>query len=492
MAGWPGISDVDDRRLAEALHRGEAGALTEIYDTYAPQLYEYCHGLLRDQAEAAGALRDSLIAAQEHIGKLREPERFRSWLYAIVRSAALRRREDPDRPAERREAPELEDQTLTDQERAKLDEQRLLAHSALAGLTGKQREALDLSVRHELDAEDIAGIFGITGAQAGKLLGEARADLTKALAAAIIARTGQEDCPSVAALVDGWPLNPEVCRKLVRHVEACPTCGERRSRRVSMNRLLQVLPVAAIPQDLRLDIITVATAPDRNETRMNIAHRAEPFDSRGWPAAQEQDRPAPPPKDSSGRLWPALAGAACLILIVGGVMMFMPGSGGKESTGSGEAQAAVPSDSLPVDQPSGDPSDLLPLPTTAAPSKTVSPTPTAKTPTPTPTPTLSTSRSATAPRPRPIAPGRLSVAGCRISSNDRSCTITLTAQGGSVNWQVTGTSGGLRAGGSGTLASGQSTGVRVSRPSCGAILDPGGSGSVSFSPSGSASVSWDC
>jgi RNA polymerase sigma factor (sigma-70 family) len=282
--------------LAEALRRGDAGALTEVYDAYAPQLYEYSHGLLRDQAEAAGALRDSLIAAQEHVGKLREPERFRSWLYAIVRSACLRRRDDPERPTTRQEAPELEEPALSEQDRAKLEEQRLLAHSALAGLTGKQREAIDLSVRHELDAEDIAGIFAITTPQANKLLGDARADLTKSLAAAIIARTGHDDCPSVAALVDGWPLSPEVCRKLVRHIEACPTCGERRSRRVSMNRLLQVLPVAAIPADLRLDIITVATAPDRNETRMTIARLAEPFDSRGWPTPPEQVRPAAPPR----------------------------------------------------------------------------------------------------------------------------------------------------------------------------------------------------
>jgi RNA polymerase sigma factor (sigma-70 family) len=491
VAGWPGISDVDDRRLAEALRRGDTGALTEVYDTYAPQLYEYCHGLLRDQAEAAGALRDSLIAAQEHIGKLREPERFRSWLYAIVRSACLRRRDDPERPATRQEAPELEEPALSEQDRAKLEEQRLLAHSALAGLSGKQREAIDLSVRHELDAEDVAGIFAITTPQANKLLGDARADLTKSLAAAIIARTGHDDCPSVAALVDGWPLSPEVCRKLVRHIEACPTCGERRSRRVSMNRLLQVLPVAAIPADLRLDIITVATAPDRNETRMTIARRAEPFDSRGWPTPPEQVRPVAPPRRSSPvRLWPALTAAACVLLIIGGIMLFLPGSGGKKDAGNGEAQAAVPSDSVSID-PSEDPSGL-PLPTDGAittPSKTVSASPSdSKSPTPTP----STSRARPpATQPKPVTPGRLAVSGCRMSSGDRSCTITVTASGGPVSWRVTGTSGNISASGGGTLAAGQSTGVRVSRGSCG-LLQTGGSGSVSFSPNGSAGVSWSC
>jgi RNA polymerase sigma factor (sigma-70 family) len=491
VAGWPGISDVDDRRLAEALRRGDTGALTEVYDAYAPQLYEYCHGLLRDQAEAAGALRDSLIAAQEHIGKLREPERFRSWLYAIVRSACLRRRDDPERPTSRQEAPELEEPALSEQDRAKLEEQRLLAHSALAGLTGKQREAIDLSVRHELDAEDIAGIFAITTPQANKLLGDARADLTKSLAAAIIARTGHDDCPSVAALVDGWPLSPEVCRKLVRHVEACPTCGERRSRRVSMNRLLQVLPVAAIPADLRLDIITVATAPDRNETRMTIARRAEPFDSRGWPTPPEQVRPAAPARRNPPvRLWPALTAAACVLLIIGGIMLFLPGSSGKKDASNGEAQAAVPSDSVSI-EPSGDPSGL-PLPSggVTPPSKTVSASPsTSKSATP--SPSTSRPRPPAATKPKPTTPGHLVVSGCRISSGQRSCTVTVTASGGPVSWQVTGTSGGVGASGGGTLAAGASTGVRVTRGSCG-LLQTGGNGAVSFSPNGSAGVSWSC
>ncbi|HEX6473272.1 MAG TPA: sigma-70 family RNA polymerase sigma factor [Streptosporangiaceae bacterium] len=490
MAGWPGISDVDDRRLAEALRRGDAGALTEIYDAYAPQLYEYCHGLLRDQAEAAGALRDSLIAAQEHIGKLREPERFRSWLYAIVRAACLRRRDDPERPATRQEAPEVEEPALTEDERAKLEEQRLLAHSALAGLTGRQREAVDLAVRHELDAEDIAGIFAITTPQASKLIGDAKADLTKALAAAIIARTGHEDCPSVAALVDGWPLTPEVCRKLVRHVENCPTCGERRSRRVSMNRLLQVLPVAALPPDLRLDIITVATAPDRNETRMTIARRAEPFDSRGWPTPPEQTRPAAPVRSGpSLRLWHVLTAAACLLLVVGGIMLFQPGSGGKKAAGNDQAQAAVPSDSVSAD-PSDVPSDL-PLPTASTPSKTVSASPSASK-TPTPTPSTSRSRPSSAVPPKPSTPGRLGVSGCRMSGSQRSCTVTVTASGGPVSWRVTGTSSNVSASGGGTLAAGQSASVQVTRAACGVLDFSSHSGSVSFSPNGAATVSWTC
>jgi hypothetical protein len=171
-------------------------------------------------------------------------------------------------------------------------------------------------------------------------------------------------------------------------------------------------------------------------------------------------------------------------------MLFLPGSGGKKETGNGEAQAAVPSDSVSL-EPSDDPSDL-PLPTdgaTTTPSKTVSASPsTSKSATPTPS---TTRPRPPATQPRPVTPGRLAVSGCRMSSGDRSCTITVTASGGPVSWRVTGTSGNISASGGGTLAAGQSAGVRVTRGSCG-LLQTGGSGSVSFSPNGGAGVSWSC
>jgi hypothetical protein len=70
------------------------------------------------------------------------------------------------------------------------------------------------------------------------------------------------------------------------------------------------------------------------------------------------------------------------------------------------------------------------------------------------------------------------------------CSVKVTAQGGPVTWRVTGTSGGLSARGGDTLSAGASEYVPVSRHD--GICLGGGSGSVSFSPRGSASVSWNC
>lgn len=478
MSGWPNLDRADDERLARSLAAGDPSALIQVMDRYAARLYDYCHALLRDQEQAAGALHDALIAAYAHVSVVREPDRFRGWLYALVRNECMRRLRDPDRPAERHEAPEVEEGFLSDAELAQREEARRLVHSALAGLRGREREALDLMLRHGLDAVEVGGVLGMDAQEATDLTGDARARLDEALAAAHIARDGY-DCPSVAALVDdgGWPLPPPVVRRLVHHVETCPTCTARRDRTISAARLLQVLPVAMMPTDLRGLVMATATDPALAPDLADIAHRAEPFDTWGWPVTV--DRAAAPSGGGRGApraLWPILAGVAAVILIVAGAFFIMPGSsdGGTGAQGSGDPSASAPGSSLPSE--TEDPSES-PTPTESA---TPTPTPTTTTPTPTPTRTRRTSRP---PRPSPTRTktraGRLVPGSCTISQPGGSCRMSVSAVGGPVTWAVTGTSPGLSAGGRGTLPSGRSTSIAVELTG---PCTPGGSGSVSFSP----------
>lgn len=492
MASWPTSERVDDQRLALALRGGDADALTQLYDAYAPGLYEYCHALLRDEVTAAYAVHDSLIAAVENISRLREPERLRGWLYALARAECGRLREDPDRPAENREAPEIEDMHLDAAERTQRDDTRQLVHSALAGLTGRQREALDLTVRHELSTEELAPVLGVTTRQSAELARQARGHLGTTVAAALTARALKDECPSLAALSDEWPLSPESCARLVRHIESCPTCGEHRPREVSINRLLQVLPIAAAPEDLRAQVLTTATAAEHHDDRLALADRAEPLDSSGWPVSPEAARAPQRTARTPVRFWPVVAAAAAVVVIVAAVMWLVPGgSSSKTAAQSTNAPESMPS------PPADSPSNVAPV-ESGLPA-TPSPTESTKSPTPTPTPTPSgstssmpTSRPTTKPpvAPPPVRTGTLSVSGCHIRSGNRGCTITVTAVGGSVSWSVTGTSGGgLSASGSGQLSEGQSGGVTVSRS--GWCIGEG-SGSVSFSPSGTAEVTYSC
>ena len=98
-------------------------------------------------------------------------------------------------------------------------------------------------------------------------------------------------------------------------------------------------------------------------------------------------------------------------------------------------------------------------------------------------------------------PGRLSVeagdcAGVRAAGLPARCTIRLTATGGAVKWSVSSVrsrDARISADGGGRLAEGRSASVPVTvRPRLLCFVDGSGSGTVSFAPGGTATVTYTC
>jgi len=93
-------------------------------------------------------------------------------------------------------ANELTDETVdlaADAERAQL---RAATGAALAGLGASDREIIELNLRHDLGGQDLADVLGVSVSQAEALVSRARARFEASLGALLIARTGQESCPS--------------------------------------------------------------------------------------------------------------------------------------------------------------------------------------------------------------------------------------------------------------------------------------------------------
>uniref|UniRef100_UPI000AB4B28C RNA polymerase sigma factor n=1 Tax=Microtetraspora niveoalba TaxID=46175 RepID=UPI000AB4B28C len=86
MPAWPNVSRADERRLLDALRRGDAEALAGLYDAYADRLADYTHSLLDDQDRAADAVRRTFVAARAGVRRPKDPARLRAWLYALARS----------------------------------------------------------------------------------------------------------------------------------------------------------------------------------------------------------------------------------------------------------------------------------------------------------------------------------------------------------------------------------------------------------------------
>jgi RNA polymerase sigma-70 factor (ECF subfamily) len=85
--------------VVEAARGGDPRAFEALVTRFREPLEAFATALLRDRGLAEDAVQEALLLAYREIGRLRDPRRFRPWLYAIVENAALgglrRRRRRP-------------------------------------------------------------------------------------------------------------------------------------------------------------------------------------------------------------------------------------------------------------------------------------------------------------------------------------------------------------------------------------------------------------
>ncbi|WP_017569344.1 RNA polymerase sigma factor [Nocardiopsis halotolerans] len=84
-----------DRDLLHALYSGRTppeDAYARLLDAYGDELYRRCILVLRDRDAAHVVLRDTLIAARAHIGRLPDADRLGEWLHALAEVECARHR----------------------------------------------------------------------------------------------------------------------------------------------------------------------------------------------------------------------------------------------------------------------------------------------------------------------------------------------------------------------------------------------------------------
>jgi RNA polymerase sigma factor (sigma-70 family) len=101
-----------DSELVAAMRDQDPAGLTGVYQRYADRLYAYACWVLHDRDAAADALQESFLIAAQRIDQLRDPERLRPWLYAVVRHECLRHLRARRRTVELEEAGEVRDETV--------------------------------------------------------------------------------------------------------------------------------------------------------------------------------------------------------------------------------------------------------------------------------------------------------------------------------------------------------------------------------------------
>lgn len=255
-------TDVD---LVAAWTGGDSSALAAVYDRYAPGLYDTARAMLSDSHDAADLVQDVFCIAAERIGQLREPDRLKAWLYAILRHEVYRRSKKRRRVVptdfqdERTPDVAAPDDPHTGVEAVAHAELAALVRSAATGLDERDRLVLELSVRRGLSGADLADALGVTPEQSYSLVHRMRDRVEKSLGAFVVAEAGRRDCPRLDALLRDWDghFTVLVRKRVNRHIEECETCADGR-RRLAPLALYGTAPAFALPVGLRTRVLDAA------------------------------------------------------------------------------------------------------------------------------------------------------------------------------------------------------------------------------------------
>jgi RNA polymerase sigma factor (sigma-70 family) len=278
---------MEDPEVVAAIVAGDPTGLAEAYDKYAVPLHSYCRSMLREPADAADAVQDTFLVATAKLRTLRDPGKLRSWLYAVARNECLRRLRPGLALSALEEAADMLTETTEVGLAAERAELQALVRAAIDGLNPGERDVIELSLVHELDGDELAEALGVSRNHAHAQLSRARSQLERSLGALIVARTGRQACPVLEAMLTGWDGQMTVLmrKRISRHIEQCPVCGERKRRELTPALFAGAMPMIALFPGFREQLLRMLAdrSPAGLAHRLTVANRAGSFGPNGFP-----------------------------------------------------------------------------------------------------------------------------------------------------------------------------------------------------------------
>jgi RNA polymerase sigma-70 factor (ECF subfamily) len=159
------MADVSDADLVRRCQADDKAAFTLLVSRHLPRVKRLISAMLRNPAEVDDLLQESFLQAYLGLDQLRDPARFRAWVYSIaVNLARMRLRSYARRFISWEEWNETDRTALDDQPSPEpLVEQQEIIHrlnQAIADLPPAEREALLLVYRDGLSHQETADRLG--------------------------------------------------------------------------------------------------------------------------------------------------------------------------------------------------------------------------------------------------------------------------------------------------------------------------------------------
>lgn len=181
--------------LVRAAAAGDAGALDRLLVRAQEVARRFSRSVCGHAGDADDAVQEALIRTYKSVGRIRDPEAFRPWLYRTVRNACLvGRRKRAGEPARLHSLDEpMRDSGKDPEALAGNAALRREIKRALRALPGPYREVLFLREIEGLSTEEVATVTGISEANVKTRLRRARARLQEALGPARSSRASRSD-----------------------------------------------------------------------------------------------------------------------------------------------------------------------------------------------------------------------------------------------------------------------------------------------------------
>ena len=305
-----------DHEMFYALVDNDVAGLAAAFDHYAEGLYAYCRSQLAEPADAADAVHDTFVIAAAKITKLSEPDRLRSWLFAVARNECHSRVQ-----AGVSAAAEMTYDSISLEGTSREVELRALVWAALTRLEPVERELIELNLRHELQGADLADTLGVPHSQAQALAKRARTRFVRLLGVLLVAWSARDLCQGMAGILDSWDgtLTVRLRKRLTSHIRRCSVCGRIRRPEINPAMMLAVLPAPALPGQLREQVLLLAgdISPDSVAFPGRVTHRMESFGANGF--AVQVMRPSGSRLPRSNVL--AVGAVATVVVLGGGVFV---------------------------------------------------------------------------------------------------------------------------------------------------------------------------
>ena len=347
-----------DAQLVSAYLDGDRTALASIYDKYAAGLYDTAAAMLSDRHDAADMVQDVFCIAAERLNQLRDPDRLKPWLYAVLRNEVYRRTKKRKRATPTDFQAETTPDVVAafdpnaDGAAASYDELAELVRSAAAGLDERDRLVLELSVRQGLTGADLADALGVTPEQSYTLVHRMRDRIEKSLGAFTVAKMGSRECSELATIISGWngEFSILIRKRVARHIDECSICERTRSKYAPL-ALFGAAPVFLLPLGLREKVLTATQSiPTPSKSADTHASKSSRGSQRSRHIKLNRNDGFPSVARISRHAVAVIASTAVVLLLIAGLVLVQQSNeSGNESGDELSADPIVVDTSTPTE-----------------------------------------------------------------------------------------------------------------------------------------------